>query len=73
MRKRIGKLRWLAALSVVFLGLVSGAVAAEAKDLVKVNKASNLTAGETYTLTTEDTILNMDKDLTLKQIKGNYN
>lgn len=71
MKKHFRTMRLLAAIAFVLLGLASGAVTAEAKDMDKISKAKDLIAGETYTLT-DNTILTMDKDLTLKQIKGNY-
>ena len=66
---RIG--RWLAALAVVIGILTAGGVTALAENMPTNAKASDLKAGEAYTLA-GSTTLTMDKDVTLKQIKGDY-
>ncbi len=66
---RIG--RWLAALVIVAGLLTVGGREVQAKEMETCSKASELTAGETYSLK-GNTTLTMDKDVTLKQIKGNF-
>ncbi|MBQ6360549.1 MAG: hypothetical protein IJJ25_05365 [Lachnospiraceae bacterium] len=66
MQKYLGILRYLAALVVVAGLLAAGGVTVQAKD---IKYAHSMKSGDSLTLT-DDTIINMDADLSVTQING---